>query len=102
MKVWILISIVAASSLTVLSQTCPLEPFSAVFTASLDQTFDTPSAFPQDDPELVFFKHTCSSEMKLSSTLLMMQFNSSMTHMVSTSLLQLQIQGMNVSLRMQK
>ena len=56
MKVWILISIVAASSLTVLSQTCPSEPFSAVFTASLDQTFDTPSAFPQDDPELVFFK----------------------------------------------
>ena len=53
---WISILIVAVLSLTVLSQTCPSEPFSAVFTASIDQTFDTLSAFPQDDPELVFFK----------------------------------------------
>ena len=53
---WISILVFAVSSLTVLSQTCPSEPFSAVFTVSLDQTFDDPSAIHQDDPELVFFK----------------------------------------------
>ena len=59
---WIFILVVAVSSLTVLSQTCPSEPFSAVFTASIDQTFDTSSV--QDDPELVFFK----TIMKFSDT----------------------------------
>ena len=53
---WISILVFAVSSLTVLSQTCPSEPFSAVFTASIDQTFDTLLGFAQDDPELVFFK----------------------------------------------
>ena len=53
---WISILVFAVSSLTVLSQTCPSKPFSAVFTASIDQTFDTFKDFLQDDPELHFFK----------------------------------------------
>ena len=53
---WIPILVVGVSSLTLLSQTCPSEPFSAVFTTSFDQTFDTLSGFVQDDPELDFFK----------------------------------------------
>ena len=39
----------------VLSQACPSEPFTAVFTASVDQTLDSPEIF-KDDPELTFFK----------------------------------------------
>ena len=51
---WISILVVAVLSLTILSQTCPSEQFSAVFTASVDLTYDTTLAYPQDDPELVF------------------------------------------------
>ena len=61
---WISILVVAVLSLTILSQTCPSEQFSAVFTASVDLTYDTTLAYPQDDPELVFFK----TIMKFSDT----------------------------------
>ena len=54
--VWISVLVVAVSSLTVLSQTCPSESFSAVFTASIDQTVDSLLDLVHDDPELVFFK----------------------------------------------
>ena len=37
---WISILVVAVLSLTILSQTCPSEQFSAVFTTSVDLTYD--------------------------------------------------------------
>ena len=56
MKFWIHILVVAVwCQQEVLSQTCPSEPFTAVFTASLDRTLDNPEIF-KDDPELTFFK----------------------------------------------
>ena len=54
MKVWIYI-IVMSSLVEVNSQTCPSEHYSAVFTATIDQTVDDPANF-MDDPELTFFK----------------------------------------------
>ena len=54
MKVWIYI-IVMSSLVAVNSQTCPTEHYSAVFTATIDQTVDDPAIF-MDDPELTFFK----------------------------------------------
>ena len=55
MKFWIHILVVAVwCQQEVLSQACPSEPFTAVFTSSLDQTLDSPSL--KDDPELTFFK----------------------------------------------
>ena len=56
MKFWIHILLVAVwCQQEVLSQACPSEPFTAVFTASLDQTLDSPE-IAKDDPELTFFK----------------------------------------------
>ena len=56
MKFWIHILVVAVwCQQEVLSQTCPSEPFTAVFTSSLDQTLDSPEIL-KDDPELTFFK----------------------------------------------
>ena len=56
MKFWIHILVVAVwCQQEVLSQTCPSEPFTAVFTASFDQTMDSPEIL-RDDPELTFFK----------------------------------------------
>ena len=54
MKIWIHVLIFAVSSLAVCSQTCPSDHFSAVFTATIEQT--TTSAGSMDDPELTFFK----------------------------------------------
>ena len=56
MKAWIHILIFAVSSLTVLTQTCPSEHFSAVIVASIDQTIDDPSKITTDDPEFNFLK----------------------------------------------
>ena len=56
MKIWIHILVLfAMSSLPTMSQNCPSEHFSAVFTATLDQTVDNPDII-EDDPELTFFK----------------------------------------------
>ena len=55
MKFWIHILVAVWCQQEVLSQTCPSEPFTAVFTASLDQTLDSLEIF-KDDPELTFFK----------------------------------------------
>ena len=56
MKLWIHILVVAVwCQQEVLSQACPSEPFTAVFTASLDKTLDFPDTL-KDDPELTFFK----------------------------------------------
>ena len=56
MKFWIHILVVAVwRQQEVLSQTCPSEPFTAVFTSSMDQTLDSPEIVV-DDPELAFFK----------------------------------------------
>ena len=55
MTFWIQLLILAVSSLSVLSETCPSDQFSAVITASLDQTIDDPF-LPMDDPELSYFK----------------------------------------------
>ena len=46
----------AVSSLTVSSQTCPSDHFSAVFVATADQVLDTPIAIVPD-PDLTFFKN---------------------------------------------
>ena len=55
MKVWIYSILFAVSSLTVSSQTCPSDHFSAVFVATADQVLDAPiGAVP--DPELTFFR----------------------------------------------
>ena len=61
MKVWIHVFIFAASTLAVLSQTCPSEHFSAVFVVSIDQTIDDLNII-LDDPELTFFKDTMNFE----------------------------------------
>ena len=55
MKIWIHILVFAMSSLPIMSQNCPSEHFSAVFTATIDQTADNPG-LSEDDPELMFFK----------------------------------------------
>ena len=56
MKFWIHILIVALRCQQgVHSQTCQSEPFTAVFTASMDQTLDSPETL-KDDPDLTFFK----------------------------------------------
>ena len=56
MKVWIYIPVLVMSCLVAVhSQNCPSEHFSAVFTATIDQTIDDPAVF-MDDPELTFFK----------------------------------------------
>ena len=55
MKFWIRLLILAVSSLSVLSQTCPSDHFTALITATLDQTFDDPTLITLD-PELSFFK----------------------------------------------
>ena len=47
----------AVSSLAVLSQTCPSDHFSAVFTATVDQTIDDPNMIDIPDPELYFLKN---------------------------------------------
>ena len=44
------------SSLAVYPQNCPLEHFSGVFTATIDQT--TTTSGHMDDPELTYFKLT--------------------------------------------
>ena len=56
MKIWTYMHVIfAVSSLTVCSQsTCPSEHFSAVFTATIEQTTTSPG--PMDDPELTHFK----------------------------------------------
>ena len=55
MKIWIYSIVFAVSSLTVSSQTCPSDQFSAVFVASVDQVLNAPiGAVP--DPELTFFR----------------------------------------------
>ena len=57
MKVWIQLLILAVSGLAVVCQTCPSDHFSAVITASIDQTFDAPRArILIPDHELTFFK----------------------------------------------
>ena len=56
MKIWIHILVCAMSSLAIMSQNCPSEHFSAVFTATIDQTVDNPELI-EDDPELMFFKN---------------------------------------------
>ena len=53
MKVWILV--LAVSSLTVPSQTCPPGHFSAVIVASIDQTVEDPVAHIED-PKLLFLR----------------------------------------------
>ena len=56
MKVCIYIPVLVMSCLVAVnSQTCPTEHYSAVFTATIDQTIDDPAAY-MDDPELTFFK----------------------------------------------
>ena len=55
MKFWIQLLIFAVSSLAVVSQTCPSDHFSALITATLDQTFDDPLLL-MFDPEVMFFK----------------------------------------------
>ena len=57
MKVWIYSLVFAVSALAVLSQTCPSDHFSAIFTATVDQTIDDPSMINIPDPELYFFKN---------------------------------------------
>ena len=57
MKVWIHILVFVMSSLVAVdSQTCPSDHYSAVFTATIDQTVDNPQPGHMDDPELTFFK----------------------------------------------
>ena len=56
MKIWIYSAVIAMSSIAVMSQSCPSDYFSAVFTATVDQTVDNPGDFIVDDPELTFFK----------------------------------------------
>ena len=56
MKIWIYSLVFAMSSLAVMSQSCPSDYFSAVFTATIDQTVDNPGEIIEDDPELTFFK----------------------------------------------
>ena len=55
-KMWISILLFAVSAMAVSSyNTCPSNQFSAVFTATLEQTVDEPAIFKLD-PELTFFK----------------------------------------------
>ena len=56
MKIWIHLLICAVLSLTVSSQTCPSEHFSAVIVATIDQNIDDPSHIYNDDPEFNFLK----------------------------------------------
>lgn len=53
MKIWIHVLVFAASSLTVFSQICRSEHYSAVLTATIETTESTNVI---DDPELIFFK----------------------------------------------
>ena len=55
MKFWIQLLILAVSCLAVVCQTCPSDHFSAVITATIDQTFDAPRIIIPD-LELTFFK----------------------------------------------
>ena len=55
MKPWLYTVLVAASVLTVCSQTCPPEHFLATFTATIDQAIDT-LPVTLDDPEFTYFK----------------------------------------------
>ena len=54
MKVWIHFLIFAVLSLTVLSQTCPTEHFSAIIVATIDQNIDDPNQIMYSDPEFNF------------------------------------------------
>ena len=80
MKIWIYSLVFAMSSLAVMSQSCPSDYFSAVFTATIDQTVD--------DPELTFFKaymnlrdaaiqHTIDDAMKFFNDTFSLDFSNS-------------------------
>ena len=55
MKIWIRVLIFAVLCLAVCSQTCPSQHFSAIFTATIEQTTSTLPAL-MDDPELIHLK----------------------------------------------
>ena len=56
MKIWIYSLVLALSSLAVMSQSCPSDYFSAIFTGTYNQAVDDLEELYQDDPELTFFK----------------------------------------------
>ena len=80
MKVWIYSLVFAVSSLTVSSQTCPSDHFSAVFVATADQVLDATIPIVPD-PDLTFFKNV---GIETSVVQLKMHFFSSMKPMVLT------------------
>lgn len=55
MKIWIRLLSFAILTVTTFSKSCPSEFFSAVFTATIEQTVDDPNLL-LDDPDLNFFK----------------------------------------------
>ena len=88
MKIWIFSLVFAMSSIAVVSQSCPSDYFSAVFTATIDQTVDDPGRLYVDDPELTFFKtymnlrdaaiqHTIDDAIKFFNTTFGLDFSNS-------------------------
>ena len=96
-KVWICSLVLAVSGLTVSSQTCPSDHFSAIFVGTIETIVDD-LAIDVPDPELHFFRNL---EMKTLCIFSKMRFIFSTILLALTFLCQHQLTNMNYFMRMQ-